>query len=488
MSIRRLVALSLFVMLIAPAVRGQSPADNAVGDRLNAIESQLRELKQSLARLTPRPNDGSDGAAADAARVEALEQQIKILARKMELEREQAAESAKQTPSIRAGRDGFSLRAPDGSFQLRLRGYLHSDARVYLDDRQNAADSFLLRRVRPIFEGTVFKQFDFRLMPDFGEGKTVLQDAYLDARFHRYFQVRAGKFKAPVGLERLASATEILFVERALPTALVPNRDVGVMLHGDSPRGRVTYAAGVFNGVVDGGSTDGDDQDGKDIVGRVFVLPFARAKSDALRGAGIGVAGSYGIQRGTAAAPNLATYKTAGQQTFFRYRSGGGEAGTTVADGVHARVSLQGYYYRGPAGLLAEHVLSSQRLRRGTQTIVARNLAWQVAGSWVLTGEKASYRGVTPARAFDRAAGAWGALELTARYNGLGVDPGVIPYFADPASSARSARAAAAGVNWYLNPSVKLAAEYERTQFRGGAAASNRPTEHDVLTRFQISF
>ncbi len=83
-----------------------------------------------------------------------------------------------------AGRDGFSLRSADGNFQLRVRGYVQADYRGFLDDDERpATDTFILRRVRPIFEGTLYKIFDFRLMPDFGGGQTVLQDAYLEGRF-----------------------------------------------------------------------------------------------------------------------------------------------------------------------------------------------------------------------------------------------------------------------------------------------------------------
>jgi phosphate-selective porin OprO/OprP len=39
---------------------------------------------------------------------------------------------------------------------------------------------------------------------------------------------RAGQYKAPVGLERLQSASAIVFLERAFPTELAPNRDRGV--------------------------------------------------------------------------------------------------------------------------------------------------------------------------------------------------------------------------------------------------------------------
>ena len=37
--------------------------------------------------------------------------------------------------------------------------------------------------MRPVLEATAFKLFDFKLMPDFAGGTTVLQDAYADLKF-----------------------------------------------------------------------------------------------------------------------------------------------------------------------------------------------------------------------------------------------------------------------------------------------------------------
>lgn len=484
----KLMVQALFISVVlcgTATAQGPQGPDASTDARLLALEQQIDALRQMVIRMTAAvPATQAHGDV----RIDDVEQQIKVLARKLEIEREQAAEAAKTAPVVRAGREEFTLRSADSAFQLRLRGYLHSDSRIYLQDRTNAADAFVLRRVRPILEGTVFRQFDFRVMPDFGGGTTVLQDAYLDARFHPLLRVRAGKFKSPVGLERLASATELLFIERALPTALVPNRDVGIAIHGDWRTGTLTYMGGVFNGVADGASLDGDDQDGKDVAGRVFAHPFSTHRRVWLQGLGVGVSGSYGIQRGTLTAPNLPTFRTAGQQAFFRFRFDGTEAGTALADGAHARVSGQGYYYLGSGGVVVEHVLSSQRIRRSTTGTRVSNTAWQVAGSYVLTGEKLTARGVSPAHPFDRATGYWGAVEIATRYSALDADDGAFPFFANPASAARKADAWAVGTNWYLNPSVKFSLDYERTKFTGGAANGNRATEHDVLGRFQISF
>jgi phosphate-selective porin OprO/OprP len=268
----------------------------------------------------------------------------------------------------------------------------------------------------------------------------------------------------------------------------VPNRDIGIMARGDLFKSRVSYGAGVFNGVPDGGSTDGDTQDGKDFAARLFAQPFRTSANASLQGLGFGVAGSYGIQRGNVALPDLPTFKSDGQLTFFRFRGDATEAGTAVAGGRHVRLSTQGSYYRGSLGVIGEQVWSSHEVRRATAATTLDHQAWQVAASYVLTGEKASGRAIAPRRAFDTKAGTWGAFELTARANGLSADPAAFPVFANPQVSARSAKAWAVGANWYLNPSVKCTLDYELTRFVGGAVSGNRPAEHDVLSRFQISF
>ena len=110
--------------------------------------------------------------------VEALDQKVRVLERKWELEQEQATPKAKEAPVVTAGKDGFSLKAADNSFQLRIRGYTQADGRFFADDKERAlTDTFLLRRVRPILEGTVGKYFDFRIMTDFGGGTATVQDA-----------------------------------------------------------------------------------------------------------------------------------------------------------------------------------------------------------------------------------------------------------------------------------------------------------------------
>jgi phosphate-selective porin OprO and OprP len=435
---------------------------------------------------TQEPESGEESVEE---KIERLDQELRVLKRQAELDKEAAAEKAKATDQATAGRDGFSFRSADGAFQLRVRGYVQADYREFLgDDERPATDTFILRRVRPIFEGTLWKIFDFRLMPDFGGGTTVLQDAYIDLRLRPFAKVRVGKQKQPFGIERLLSASSLPFVERALPTAVAGNRDVGVVLYGDVMKDRLSYWAGVFNGVTDGASADADDGDGKDVVGRFMVHPFRGTGHERVEGLGAGFAASYGSQRGNLLLPGLATYRSSGQQVFFQYRTDATTAGTAVADGTRYRLSAQGYLYSGRLGVLAEQVFSSQEVRLDVTRDTLGANSWQVLGSWVLTGERASVNGVTPRDAFEPSSGKIGAFEVTARYHQLSTDSDAFPTFANPLVAARAAKAWAAGVNWYLNRSIKVTTNYEQTRFEGGAAVGDRPTEHDVLTRVQFGF
>lgn len=432
---------------------------------------------------TPRPEE----PGTVDRRLEELDQKIRILQRQREIEAEAADVQKKIASQFTAGREGFSWKSADGDFLLRLRGYLQLDGRFFSEETPAGTDTFLLRRVRPIFEGTVFKIFDFRIMPDFGQGTTVLFDGYVEARFSPALRLRAGKFKPPVGLERLQSATDILFNERAQPTNLVPNRDVGIQLSGDLANARVQYAVGVFNGVPDLGNGDLDNNDGKDVAARLFFQPFV-ADQNAFGGLGFGISASTGDQAGTVTAPNLPAFRTPGQATFFSYRSDATAAGTTVADGTRRRVSPQATFYLGPFGLLAEYVSSKQEVRRGAESAELTNSSWQTAASWVIGGS-ASYRGVNPKKTFSGFGTGPGAFELAVRYSRLLVDRDAFPVFANPASAARTAGAWALGVNWWANRNVRLMTSYERTEFDGGAAAgADRPDERVLFTRFQVAF
>ncbi len=482
--------------------------------------------------------------------VQELSQQVKVLARKGEILEEDTAAAKKTTPVVKASEKGFGLESADGKNVIKLRGLLQADYRSYqngasdIRNRTNnragnldangfhdANDTALLRRVRPTIEGTVFGKYDFRFTPEFAGGSASAVDAYIDARFNPAFKVRAGKYKPFVGLERLQGGGDIKFVERSYVTnAILPNRDLGVSVYGDLFGEKLNYAVGVNNGVVDGGNTStGTEFDGsKEVTARLFATPF-KDETNALAGLGFGIAGTYTNIDGernldftnTSAADatrnGLPSYLTDGQQTFFRYGS------ASVADGKRTRITPQANYYYGPFGLTAEYarvdqdvsLLTSTTSNAPTVFVAGANKklshdAWQIAASYLITGEDASFKGVKPKQDFDIDKGGWGAWELVARYSELNLDEDTFENkagtsfstgtYANLSESAKSAKSWTAGVNWYLNQNTKVALNYEHTKFEGGAgigitainaAGTNvrdRESEDALLARFQVAF
>jgi phosphate-selective porin OprO/OprP len=442
--------------------------------------------------IVATPALANDSAELEALRalVQELDQKVRVLDRKSEIAAEEAAAKKKVTPVVVAGDKGFGIKSADGDFEFKLRGLLQADHRYFLNHEDSTGeDEFLLRRVRPTFEGTVFGKYDFRFTPDFAPSAANVQDAYINARFTPWFKVQAGKFKVPVSLERLQAGSDLRFVERSyVANALLPNRDLGVQIHGDVLDGKLSYAAGVFNGVADGGSNSGNNDNNvdKDYAARVFVQPF-KGDDSLLSGLGFGIAGTTSDWSGPISDANH-NYKTPGQLTFFQYNS------AVEGDGRQTRISPQFYYYYGPFGLIGEYGRVKHDLVRGANKDSLKHDAWQLAGSYVLTGEDNSFKSINPKRPFDLDKGQWGAWEIALRYTELNLDkdafegaPGV--RFANAASTSESASSWAAGVNWYLNKYVKVQTTYEQTKFDSAFDdVKDRDTERVLFSRFQVAF
>ena len=372
----------------------------------------------------------------------------------------------------------FVIESDNGDNRIQIGTLIQFDGRFTADDpEQDVIDTFAARRVRPILQGRVAKFFDYFFVLDFAGPASSLyvRDAYFETRLSNAFRVRAGKGKVPFGLERLIFANVLLFVERALPTALTPDRDLGVQILGEVAGGRLSYVAALTNGVIDGGSGDVDGDEGKDVAARIVISPWASNPAHPLAGLGVGLAATTGT-----APAALPVVRSAGQQMFFSY------AGATGV-GRRRRLSPQGSYYRGSFGGFAEYVQSSGSVRKDSATTDVDNSAWQVAGSWVLTGERATDRGVRPRANFDPEHGTFGAIQVAVRYHVLRIDPATFAAGLAAAGASRSAESVTAGVNWYLNPFIKWVFNVERTVFDEGAVGS-RHAENAILFRGQLSF
>jgi len=442
-------------------------------------------------------------------RLEEQEQKTTVLERKLEIQDENTKAALPSTPLIKAGQKGFLIASQDNANVIKFRSLVQLDGRNFTDNsNMGGVDQWQATRVRPWVEGTLYNFVDFRIMPDFGRARTVLQDAWIAARFRPDFQVTAGKFKSPVGLERLQSAADIRLQQRGYPTNLAPNRDLGLQFSGNLLADTLTYQVSFSNGSNDGSSSetfgDADVNNAKEWALRLFSHPFINTGNFYLRGLGLGVARTFTDAQGTNNQTLLPSFVTPAGQTFFNYR-GSTAAGAvpatnaTIADGDRFRISPQLYYYVGSFGLLSEYITVEEHVsRQATAADPVRrdgldNTAWQVQLSWFATGEEDTYNGFTPNSVFTPGGPGWGALEFVGRYMELDVDDatftaGALSH-ADPAKSSSKAQSIGVGANWYLNQNRKVLLEYENTQFDGGAAGgADREDENAVLNRFQLSF
>ena len=473
-------------------------------------------LASSIVSQPVWADTGSDAANLEQ-RLDNLEQQIAILKRQIENDKEDGKAKSKETPVVTANaKDGFSIKSPNGDYSLKLGGYTQVVAREFADNKKGElgyASSIIPRRVRLIIQGTVARDFDYFIQPEFGYPNTysatnavpatspsayavALQDAWLDWKYFPQATVKAGKFKPPFDLENLQDTRYTAFTELGLTSNLSPQRDVGGQLGGSLFDDIVNYQAGIFDGAADkengyGGYNAGGDTNSKSGTGRVFLKPFKDTSIEPLQGLGIGYAASYGKEKGT----DLPTYVSPGQAPVFQYNS------TVSAAGPQIRTEPQAYYYYKSLGILGEKVNSQEDLQytigSGAATRFVHdkptNRAWEVTTSYVLTGEDASYNGVTPRHDFDLSKGQWGALELEGRVGELKVDGSIFSEnFASLNTSISRENTWGTNLNWYLNRNVKLAAGFEQTKFDRGAingkSTDDRKTDNLFNGLAQLSF
>jgi hypothetical protein len=207
----------------------------------------------------------------------------------------------------------------------------------------------------------------------------LLQDAFIALTLPARFEMDAGQFKIPVGLEGgVQSPAALETVERAMFTSdrarggiYGDSRDVGVLLR--APTGRaVEYAIGVFNGVGES-QNDTDRDQRKAVVGRLVArLPFLRQLSVGGSGAWTAGSGPDSLLRQRAGAEA----KLVAGPLMLKSEFMSGRDGARRGAGWYAHV---GYSPTPRLNLIARHDVFDPDLERETSAADARERDW-IAG------------------------------------------------------------------------------------------------------------
>ena len=526
----------------------------------------LSGLAGSALAQTPPAADDRD------ARINQLESEVHALMTEVEtLKHDQAtqiqtlstpANTAPPKPSaiasIAGGRPVIS--SADGAFSATLHGVMQFDAAQYLQSSagptssdfrrdgpalgasasntdaghaRNLKDGDVFRRSRIGIDGTVFSDFDYRVLFDFAGSGTEdagqVYETWLQYSGLRPAYFRIGAFPESIGLEDQGSTNGMPFLER--PGASDVSRNLaagdtrtGAQLFGYGQHWFVSAAVtGRTVGVVNTGTvlainstpttaaigTAQTYSDQLGFVGRLAGTPLHG--SDWL--IHVGVHGSYVDRPADASGPaaNGAIPVSAGvvrlsdtpelrvDGTKF-IDTGNIDARNAGTVGLELAGQKQRFFAQGEF----EHISIERSDINSTPTFTGG----YVEAGWFLTDDARRYNASTAA--FDGpsvnhplhpSAGSWGAWELALRYSDMDLN-----YHAGSVGTAPAVDAIrggdqkiwTAGVNWYLNPAMRLMLDYEHVQierlspnataFATPAGAQIGQTYNAIALRSQVGF
>lgn len=363
----------------------------------------------------------------------------------------------------------FSVASNDGDFEFRLGGRILLDAATYSEDQLRHNDGTELRRVRLFAQGKMWNDWKYKLQYDFtGGGINGIQDAYIDYTGYKPVSIKVGHFKEPFSLQNMTSSKYVPFTERATISAFAPGRNIGVQLatRGDN----WTLAGGLFGQGRDGADSDNDE------------------------GYGLAARGTYAPMIGDSTLLHLGaavSYRNTGSVDSVRFRERPEshvsdrrlvDTGDIDADSF-TRFGFESALIHGPFSLEAEYNhLSLDRALTGNPDLDFSG--YYVQGTWLITGERASYKAnkgsfgkVSPSAIFGK--GGLGAWQLALRFSSLDLT--------DADISGGEQDNFSVGLNWYTTPNIRFSANYVNVlDVNGGASDGDEPDAFQV--RAQIEF
>ena len=269
----------------------------------------------------------------------------------------------------------------------------------------------------------------------------TLFDYRLDIPVFENINLSIGKQKEPISMERIMSMVNLPMQERSsVSDALLPSRNVGIVMSGAGQNQHWTWAGGVFNDWFDTGADIGDSA--TQVIGRVTWLPFITEGESHLFHLGLGLRQSNGKE-----GVQFLTEPEFNKSPIFV------DTGPLDAnDGF--QVNLEASWRKGPYWVHAEYV--STDVESPTYGDLDFS-GYHVTGSWILSGEMRSYNkksgvlGLVPvARSVYQ--GGWGAWEASARFSSLDLTDGLV--------DGGKMDIFSLGLNWWLSPTFNVNMNY----------------------------
>jgi len=356
--------------------------------------------------------------------------------------------------------NGYKLSSSDGEHSLKFGGRIMSDYAIW----NNGDETFSgteFRRVRFFNSGKVYGNVKYKLQLDFAGGGVSFKDVYMEVAMPYAGNVKVGHFKEPFRLEALTSSKYITFMERALPIAFSPERNVGVMLHESFMDDKLSIQAGLFREASSGNDKMIDDV--RNITTRITFLPINNDNNLLHLGAAF-------------------SSRSSSDDTYSVSSRAENHLGTKLLDMDLDNVTgmnLMGAemaFVMGSFSVQGEYVMNSVE---AMEDYSFSGYYGQV--SYFLTGEKRKYKNslagfdrVKPNKNMKEGEGL-GAFELAARYSSMDLSE----------AHAGTLNDITVGLNWYLNPCTRLMFNYVMGTLDDHGVET---TENTFQCRMQIDF
>jgi phosphate-selective porin OprO and OprP len=471
-ALRAAIVAVLAVMVTHPAF-----ADDT------ALQAQVEALRASIAQQRAQLEAQAKLLEAQQAQLEALTQQLG-----------QSKVATQETPKLTFNNNRPSITSSDGRSSIAFRTNVQLDGAMYgespasplssdfrrgsvggVPNRENTAardfsDGLYFRRARFGFEGTIARDFSYRLLLELGgsgtEGPTRINDAWMAYTGLAPVTLQLGAFSPAANMDDGTAPEDLPFLERASASEL--SRSLG------GADGRLGFAIKA-NGARWMSSLAFTTRTVNDA--EVFDT---QAAAVARAGFLVATGNDYNVHVG-ASGTYVFSPADQGQGTTpqhplrFRDRpeirvdsvrlidTGNIDADQASVYGLEVGANWKNLYLQG------EHFWYDVSRRAPSALDDPNFTGYYLQGSWILTGESRRYNAVTGSFQNPRPMvpfsgnGGFGALEFAARYSrmNLNFEEGLAGTAADPnAVRGGDQQVWTFGVNWFPNPNVKVMLDY----------------------------
>ena len=457
-----LAGVALAVVSVAGQAQAQESISSEVKVMIRALQEQIEQLKAEVEALKQQQSASPE----ITERIEQIEKKV------------DAGAAAPAGNDMRVyWKEGFKFDSHDGQFKLKVGARIQNDW-GWFDDGDtfekvfgDSEDGEEFRRARLYISGEIYENYEFKAEYDFENGDANFKDVYMAMNNIPYVgQLKVGHYKEPFSLEELTSDDYITFLERALPNVFAPSRNTGAQLMNNHFNERMTWAIGVFREADEFG--DNSDDGGYNVAARVTGLPWYADEGRKL----LHLGASYTHRNPDAVVRMRQRPEVHIIPTRFV------DTGNFAADDVDTWNAEAALVF-GPFSAQGEYFHSTvDTLLGGDEDLNG----WYAQLSYFLTGENRTYNKkaavfdkISPKRPFrfsdERGPGAW---ELAVRYSQLDLTDHFLLGGEESNFSA--------GVNWYLNPNMRIMLNYLH------ATIDRSPLYDDdfdaIQMRFQLGF